>query len=539
MSPADSRHASAGSRYRRRLEVEVDADRDRAIAMRLYTDAGGAVELPIGQEPPSVLLLAAAKAHPDAALCWFDSGLGERCSPPSSWPGLLRHRLEMRFFPGPPGDGSRLATLAVAASYSPFLMPARNPDVTPSWLVSPISGVCDAGLLACFELTGDRWSLRQLLSAVARESMLVGGCAYADARLLRDGSAAPPPMDAPWREVAGLVAQHGGPKAPLLWVLGVSLMRRGFPLLSALAAMGQRGKLAMDRQRLATLRPPHPRPPATTRVDAVIPTLHRPDHLRRILEDLSAQSHLPTRVQVVAQGADSVPRDLEQRPWRFALNVEKVAWIGACRARNAGIADAESEWVLLVDDDVRLPPDYIERMLSLAMAYCVDAVNAIPFKTQVLGIDAAATEWTWSNFLSGFALCRRDKLLASGGFQPLMEGIIFEDYELGVRLRRTGTHVIVTRSIEVENLGAPTGGFRSPEIAEVRPRGRELPPGLAVFFSLYDQLPRAMRLGFMLYYPRAMLRSQPWWRWPSTLLRLRADWRATRRWFMTGAGGYG
>ncbi len=516
-----------------RLEIEVDLVADRIHSVSLFCDTQKVAQPEAPQESAGRALLELAESFPDTIVCWFDRRVSAQLSRRETWTQLLRHPLEIRFYPGPADDAWRMASMGFAGHYSALLMPMGNQCITPAVLISPLAGVCQAEILASFSACEKSGRLSHILSDIGRLSMSHAICAYADSRLL-DGNATDAEVrslvDSRWCEISKLVVSQFGRRKLLPWLLGLLLAKKQFPLFSALLALRKRPELVVDEERLLQLRLNLPDVEVTEHVEVVIPTLERPDHLLRILDDLANQDTLPVCIHVVAQGEGSVPPVIAERKWPFEVSVYQVPWVGVCRARNLGIRKTTAKWVLLADDDVRLPTNYVTQMLSLAIRFKVEAVNAIPDDTQIVGISPDARVWAWRHFLSGFALCTRDVLLTTGGFQERMEGIIFEDFELGVRIRQTGTHTMVTRELAVINEAAPTGGFRSDKIVRNGPVDQ---PGLVIYSSLLPFMTKAMRLGYRIQHSLAILRSRRWWQWPGQIVKLKAAWRNTDRWYRT------
>jgi glycosyltransferase involved in cell wall biosynthesis len=100
-------------------------------------------------------------------------------------------------------------------------------------------------------------------------------------------------------------------------------------------------------------------------ISAVIPTRNRSESLNRALTALVAQRRLPNEV-IVCDASDSPPDagtlaaaypDLSLTHLRAAPSV--------CAQRNEGIRRAQSTHVLLCDDDIEPPPDYLERLIAM------------------------------------------------------------------------------------------------------------------------------------------------------------------------------
>lgn len=108
-------------------------------------------------------------------------------------------------------------------------------------------------------------------------------------------------------------------------------------------------------------------------ISAIIPTLGRPDRLRRTLAALAAQSVVPTEIIVI--DATAVP--VEVAGLRTAipalaaipsLVVERPIQRGAAAQRNQGQARATQPYLLFLDDDVDPEPDCLEVLWTALQA---------------------------------------------------------------------------------------------------------------------------------------------------------------------------
>jgi histidinol-phosphate phosphatase family protein len=174
----------------------------------------------------------------------------------------------------------------------------------------------------------------------------------------------------------------------------------------------------------------------------VIPTVGRAS-LAELLADLAGQPQQPQAVLVV---------DDRRRPEK-ALTVDAVVLRGGGRgpaaARNVGWRAADSEWIVFLDDDVRLPTDWSEELLA-------DLRSAGPETAGVQGRIAvplpaarAATDWERStaglenaDWATADMAYRRLALAEVGGFDERFPRAYREDAELALRIRRRGWKLV-------------------------------------------------------------------------------------------------
>ncbi|MCC6342552.1 MAG: glycosyltransferase family 2 protein [Bryobacterales bacterium] len=103
-------------------------------------------------------------------------------------------------------------------------------------------------------------------------------------------------------------------------------------------------------------------------VSAVIPTWNRRALLERILEDLRAQTLPPSEVIVVDNGSTDGSAEAAGKAGARVIRLE--ANRGFSHAVNRGITASAGEWVAILNNDVRLAPDWIERLLPTADSEC-------------------------------------------------------------------------------------------------------------------------------------------------------------------------
>ncbi len=99
-------------------------------------------------------------------------------------------------------------------------------------------------------------------------------------------------------------------------------------------------------------------------VSAIIPTWNRAALVESLLTNLAEQTQPPGQVIVVDNGSKDETQAVARR-----LGAEVVALPenrGFAAAVNEGIQRSNGEWILILNNDVRLEPDWIERLLSAA-----------------------------------------------------------------------------------------------------------------------------------------------------------------------------
>lgn len=96
-------------------------------------------------------------------------------------------------------------------------------------------------------------------------------------------------------------------------------------------------------------------------ISVVIPTCNRKDQMLLLLKNLDQSSYPLREVLIVDSGEDKLsPSDYENFANLPICYVESEKSV--CIQRNIGIQRAASEWIFLCDDDMEVPPDYLQKL---------------------------------------------------------------------------------------------------------------------------------------------------------------------------------
>jgi len=199
-----------------------------------------------------------------------------------------------------------------------------------------------------------------------------------------------------------------------------------------------------------------------SRVSVVIPTLGRYPYLRKVLSQLAGQTVPPLEVLVVdqtpaAQRAD--PPQLQTPGLPLQLFTQERA--GQCSARNRALRAARGEFILLLDDDVEIGPDLVERHLAFLERTGADASCGVVDEPGAPAPEPFLYERISDVFPAGNTLLRRSLLTRAGLFDPAYDGHPFDDADLGMRAYLAGARVLLNPSARVLHHRAPAGGLRT------------------------------------------------------------------------------
>lgn len=193
------------------------------------------------------------------------------------------------------------------------------------------------------------------------------------------------------------------------------------------------------------------------RVSVVISTFNRLPLLQELLDALGKQTLGADRFEVVVVDDGSrepVEPVLSKRRDPFPLKLVTQANAGAAAARHAGLMKASGEVVVITDDDMLIPPEFLSEHLAAHEAGHtlvlgqITADQTLEEKPLFERFHAEQLARFVARFreqptaVRGVMVCtgnvsfRREDYLAVGGFDPTLNRS--EDRELGVRLQKAG-----------------------------------------------------------------------------------------------------
>ncbi|MGB9824101.1 MAG: glycosyltransferase family 2 protein [Candidatus Hydrothermia bacterium] len=121
---------------------------------------------------------------------------------------------------------------------------------------------------------------------------------------------------------------------------------------------------------------------------AVIPTYRRKDDLIKCVENLLAQTIKPSEVIISGVSTDEETKEafkiLKGKYPEFNIKLVLSDRRGISVGRNKGLEAASCEFVLMVDDDVELPPDFAEKALEILVKEGVYILTGIEQRKMVV-----------------------------------------------------------------------------------------------------------------------------------------------------------
>lgn len=187
-------------------------------------------------------------------------------------------------------------------------------------------------------------------------------------------------------------------------------------------------------------------------LSVVVPTYNQADLLRHCVQSLIDQTLDPASYEIVVVDDGSTDRTgdvLEEfrgrvRPVRLPANRGRSA------ARNVGIAQARGRLIVFVDSDVVVRRDFLQAHLHVHRSAGPGILSRGPVvlvrsaaeaaRARVPRIGASPAYLDTAN-----AAVEKSTLRQAGGFDEMFPGYGWEDFELGMRLRRLGVRRVFSR----------------------------------------------------------------------------------------------
>lgn len=100
-------------------------------------------------------------------------------------------------------------------------------------------------------------------------------------------------------------------------------------------------------------------------IDIIIPTLKRPDHLRRCLDALKLQDRAPDQIFVGVRADDDLtPAVIREYESVLPVHAVEARGVGVVGSMNSCLKECHADYIALLDDDVEIPAHWLSSMLD-------------------------------------------------------------------------------------------------------------------------------------------------------------------------------
>lgn len=195
-------------------------------------------------------------------------------------------------------------------------------------------------------------------------------------------------------------------------------------------------------------------------ISIVIPTYNEQADIRGTLDALLALTYPDKEIIVVDDSTDATPRILAEYASRGVRVIHRDARAnGCCGARNVGMRAARGEVVVLLNGDVVLDRDFLDRIA----AHYADGADFVVVDSQVLNTEALFARYIgahaamhydgqqWLMWSEGFS-CRREPALRLGGIPGDFPIPFCRDWLFGLRLENAGLRKHIDASIVARHI---------------------------------------------------------------------------------------
>ena len=191
----------------------------------------------------------------------------------------------------------------------------------------------------------------------------------------------------------------------------------------------------------------------------IIPTYNRYEPLNNLLKDLEEQTYTNFEVILIDQSNPFQKELYNNLNFRYHIirQEDPALW----KARNRGIKSAKSEYLLFLDDDSRIAPDWILEHLKCLDYFQADISSGVSKSLIGAKIPENYSFFRWSDQLdTGNVLIKKKVFEKCGLFDKQFEKMRMGDGEFGVRAYINGFKNISNPKAPREHLKIAEGGLR-------------------------------------------------------------------------------
>lgn len=197
--------------------------------------------------------------------------------------------------------------------------------------------------------------------------------------------------------------------------------------------------------------------PNSERIDVVIPTYRGTELLRKYVPSIIEEVGSASRLIIVDDGSGDGSTETIRTEFPSARLIARQVNGGFSAAVNEGIRASDREFIVLLNNDIEVTPDFLAPMLELFEDDKVFAVSPSIITPSLGGLDDGAKTGKWHHgmfwsanqqgvsevrpalFTSGGAsVYRRAMLLELGGFDEAYSPYYWEDVDLSYRAWKRG-----------------------------------------------------------------------------------------------------
>lgn len=187
-------------------------------------------------------------------------------------------------------------------------------------------------------------------------------------------------------------------------------------------------------------------------ISIVIPTKDRNNFVPQLLSDIKGECGKEVEVIVVDDGSKQL---VDTKEFRNVLHVQCLrseATMGPALARNKGVEHAKGNWLVFLDDDIRLPRGWFDNLQNILESHAsLDIMwGAVVYQTRdahypMRIVQNPRAKWP----MGAFMIVKKTSFSTLGGFDPVFAEYHNEDTELAIRAHARGMRLSSLSQIKV------------------------------------------------------------------------------------------
>jgi len=430
-----------------------------------------------------------------------------------------------------PGQSTFLSDAIGYVEESVFLKINKNVSY-PTWMMSScVGGIHAAVLNTVINDFKNNKNFDYFLVSFSKLLSVKGLLCYSEPQLLKNKVASVFEFEEDFSYLFKFVKQHYKAQWTFFLFISLLLFERKFkiiPLLYGLFFRRRKVKhLTLDHLEVKSKK----KVVESATIDVIIPTIGRKKYLYDVLKDLAAQTKLPKNIIIVEQNPD--PKSISEldyltsENWPFTIKHIFTHKTGACNARNLALAQVESEWTFLNDDDNRFDSNLLKSALKYASLFGVECFTTSylqkdeVFKFKIIhqsGIFGSGNSFLKSEFLNKVT------------FDMALEYGYGEDTDFGLQLRNIGVDIIYFPELKITHLKAPMGGFRTKFVFPWEIAGEFPKPSPTIMYVKRKYLTPEQLSGYKLLLFLKMLGKQSFFKKIRFYSLFQEKWNASVKW---------
>jgi glycosyltransferase involved in cell wall biosynthesis len=150
-------------------------------------------------------------------------------------------------------------------------------------------------------------------------------------------------------------------------------------------------------------------------ITVIIPCFNEENYVGSILADIARQTLVPSSVVIVdCHSTDKTVQVAEKFSARLPLRILQSDYKSAAAARNIGAASTVTDYLLFLDADIRIPPDFLKQICARAATRKADFVSP-RFKAENHHPVDVAMAWYINAWIGLYHMLLRRHVMGIGG----------------------------------------------------------------------------------------------------------------------------